>query len=219
MKLMYLGIVTILGTGVLPAAAFAQTATTTTTAASSEGIWNAENNYWQNNYTTRPYYKQGTDYAALQPAYRYGVDAYTSHNGAQFEKVESKLRSQWEATHPGQSWSQSRDAVRDSYTRLYDTRRAIQTGQTGRVPMNNNDNISPNSVNTTAATNIGVGTPIGSVGATANSNTGLSVANPISPPPASADASTTIRTTTGMTGTVSPPGSATSLTGTVAPAR
>jgi len=37
-----------------------------------------EEKYWEENYTTRPYYKEGAKFVEYQPAYQYGLTAATT---------------------------------------------------------------------------------------------------------------------------------------------
>src|SRR5437660_465417 len=58
----------------------------------------AEEEYWRNNYTTRPYVTAGSAYDEYAPAYRYGWESRTRYGGKRWEDVESNLRSDWEST-------------------------------------------------------------------------------------------------------------------------
>jgi uncharacterized protein YjbJ (UPF0337 family) len=81
-----------------------------------------EENYWRNEYKTRPYYKAGKEYEHYQPAYKYGWESASKPNymGRQFEDVEGDLKTNWN-TYRGNStteWNDVRDATRDSYSRV-----------------------------------------------------------------------------------------------------
>jgi hypothetical protein len=80
----------------------------------------AEDEYWRNNYKTRPYVMSGTSYDEYAPAYRYGWESRNHHAGKRFEDVESDLRSGWESTKGKTKleWDRARSAVRDAWDRV-----------------------------------------------------------------------------------------------------
>ena len=62
----------------------------------------------------------GTDYETYWPAYRYGVDAYSTYQGREFEEIEPQLRTGWIAAR-GMSkleWHEARGAARNAYERI-----------------------------------------------------------------------------------------------------
>jgi uncharacterized protein YjbJ (UPF0337 family) len=81
-----------------------------------------EETYWQNEYKTRPYYKNGMDYSHYQPAYRYGWENATKPNymGRKFDEVEPELRSNWNTARGASKaeWDDVRHATRDAYDRV-----------------------------------------------------------------------------------------------------
>ena len=79
-----------------------------------------EDEYWRENYKSRPYLEQGADYAASRPAYRYGWESYSRYEGRPFEEVEPELGREWESRPAGQSlgWSKARAAARDAWDRV-----------------------------------------------------------------------------------------------------
>lgn len=82
----------------------------------------SETNYWRNNYSTRPYVNRTMKYDTYAPAYRYGVETYSAHNGRRFEDIsDAQLRQGWENMRGNSTmeWNQARDAARDAYNRLY----------------------------------------------------------------------------------------------------
>jgi hypothetical protein len=84
--------------------------------------WSTENAYWRDNYTTRPYYKEGDKYETYQPAYHYGVEAYRKNHGKKYEDVkESSLRSGWgHFKHNSKmAWEDAKEATHDAYDRLF----------------------------------------------------------------------------------------------------
>jgi hypothetical protein len=83
----------------------------------------AEDAYWRDNYSSRPYITSGATYDDYGPAYRYGVDAYTRYPGRKFDDVESELRNDWNRAK-GTSrleWERAKAATRDSWQRVSDT--------------------------------------------------------------------------------------------------
>lgn len=79
----------------------------------------AEDAYWREHYSSRPYVKKGTAYETYQPAYLYGAMAHEKHRGQAFDEVEADLSKGWTKAR-GKSplaWNKVREAVRDSYDR------------------------------------------------------------------------------------------------------
>jgi len=80
----------------------------------------AEDTYWESNYSSRPYVEKNASYTQYRPAYRYGVTAATRTEGKSFEEVEADLRRGWGHSH-GKShlhWDEAKPAVRDAYDRV-----------------------------------------------------------------------------------------------------
>lgn len=79
-----------------------------------------EEEYWKENYRTRPYFREGSDYSEYGPAYRYGWEtaARDDFRNRSFEEIESDLQRDWDAdrTRP-RPWSEIREATRDAYNR------------------------------------------------------------------------------------------------------
>jgi hypothetical protein len=90
--------------------------------------WTTEENYWRNNYTSRPYVRANADadFDYWSPAYRYGYDAAQRFQGHRWDEVESDLRSGWDQyEHRGSArttWEQIKDAVRDGWDRIVGNR-------------------------------------------------------------------------------------------------
>jgi len=78
-----------------------------------------EEKYWEEQYPTRPYHSEETSYEEYRPAYRYGVEAASTHRDKNFDEVESRLRRNWTKARGSSnlSWNQARDASRDAYDR------------------------------------------------------------------------------------------------------
>lgn len=82
--------------------------------------WETEENYWHENFTSRPY-ALGPDYFdRFRPAYRYGFESAAHHMGRTWEDAEPDLRGGWERyEHRGEStWEEIKDAVKDAWDRI-----------------------------------------------------------------------------------------------------
>lgn len=83
----------------------------------------AEDEYWRENYQSRPYVREGTDYNTIQPAYRYGWESRSRYDeNKKWSDVESDLRSGWDG-YRGESrmaWEDAKEATRDAWNHLDD---------------------------------------------------------------------------------------------------
>jgi hypothetical protein len=85
-----------------------------------QASWETEENYWHENFTSRPY-ALGADYFdRFRPAYRYGFESATHGVGRSWDEAEPDLREGWERyQHRGEStWDEIKDAVRDAWDRI-----------------------------------------------------------------------------------------------------
>lgn len=82
----------------------------------------AEDAYWRENYSSRPYVNQGASYDTLQPAYRYGWESRSRYDGKSWNDVEGDLRSGWDKAKGKSSmaWEDAKHATRDAWNRLDD---------------------------------------------------------------------------------------------------
>jgi hypothetical protein len=83
----------------------------------------AEDAYWRDNYSDRPYVEGGSSYDDYAPAYRYGVDAHSRYPNRPFDEVEPDLGREW-GTARGRStleWERAKHATRDAWQRVSDT--------------------------------------------------------------------------------------------------
>ncbi len=82
----------------------------------------AEEAYWRENYSSRPYIPQGASYDEYGPAYRYGVDAYGRYEGRSFEQAEPELMREWDRAKGTSklTWDNAKHASRDAWQRLSD---------------------------------------------------------------------------------------------------
>ena len=84
----------------------------------------AENEYWKQNYSKRPYVAAGSSYDDYGPAYGYAASSYKQHAGKSFDDVESTLSSDWERTKGTSklTWEHAKAAVRDGWERMTGSR-------------------------------------------------------------------------------------------------
>jgi hypothetical protein len=76
-----------------------------------------EDNYWRENFSSRPYAHADLGYSHYQPAYRFGWESRMRWQGHRWEDAEPHLMREWEAAR-GESkstWEQVKDAVRDAW--------------------------------------------------------------------------------------------------------
>jgi hypothetical protein len=78
----------------------------------------AEDRYWRENYTSRPY-AAGRAYEDLQPAYAYGYESCILYRGADWDTVSGDLARGWgRASGKSKStWQEVKHAVRDGWNR------------------------------------------------------------------------------------------------------
>jgi hypothetical protein len=96
--------------------------------------WDAHKKYWQENYSSRPYYEQGQNYSTYEPAYRYGVDAYNRNPGKSYDELDAnELRTGWDDARGNSTldWNDAQDATRDAYERMGNTSSRNMSGTTG----------------------------------------------------------------------------------------
>jgi len=80
----------------------------------------AEDEYWRENYRTRPYVDPDAAYDDYRPAYQYGWESRSRYSDRSFDDVETDLRSDWERRHAGSSmtWDRAKGAARDAWDRV-----------------------------------------------------------------------------------------------------
>lgn len=92
-----------------------------------------EDAYWRDNYSSRPY-ASGGSYDEYQPAYRYGMDAYSKYPDRSFDEVESDLGRDWPNAR-GRSpleWERAKHASRDAWHRLSNAAERAMPGDSDR---------------------------------------------------------------------------------------
>lgn len=80
----------------------------------------AEEEFWRDNYSSRPYVEQDTPYEDYSPAYRYGWESRTRYVDRNFDEVEDDLGRDWNRAR-GQSrlsWDRAKHATRDAWDRV-----------------------------------------------------------------------------------------------------
>lgn len=93
----------------------------------------AEDSYWRDNYSSRPYATGGT-YDDYGPAYRYGVDGYGQYQGRKFDEVESELSRDWDRAKGSSNlnWDNAKHATRDAWQRVSDSVERAVPGDSDR---------------------------------------------------------------------------------------
>lgn len=79
-----------------------------------------EDTYWRDNYKTRPYATDVSNYDDVRPAYQYGWESRDKYQGKQFNDVETDLERGWESAKGSSKlgWDKAKDATRDAWDRV-----------------------------------------------------------------------------------------------------
>ncbi len=98
--------------------------------------WDAEDEYWETTYPTRPYARADRSYAHYRPAYRYGAWIASQHGHHGWENVESELARGWAHARGTShlSWDEAKHAVRDAWDRVVHGRRDQPPREGPRTP-------------------------------------------------------------------------------------
>lgn len=82
--------------------------------------WTTEEDYWRDNWQSRPYASADRGFDYYRPAYRYGFESARTYRGRQWNDLESDLRTGWDRYEGrGQStWENIKEAVRDAWNRV-----------------------------------------------------------------------------------------------------
>lgn len=80
----------------------------------------AEDTYWRDSYTTRPYVRAGAPYSDYQDAYRYGWETAGARTYDSFDAAEASLERGWDKARrtSNLAWNEAKDAVRDGWHRV-----------------------------------------------------------------------------------------------------
>ncbi len=84
-----------------------------------------EDDWLRDNFHSRPYVRQGETFETYHPAYHFGAEAESKYGANEFEVLEPELQHGWnnlESTP--MPWARARGAVKDSYERTVQIRRA-----------------------------------------------------------------------------------------------
>jgi hypothetical protein len=90
----------------------------------------AEDAYWRDDFSSRPYVGPSSLYEDFGPAYRMGYERYAQYPGRSFEELEPEFRREWESNHGVSrlSWDEAKHATRDAFERARDSvERAISS--------------------------------------------------------------------------------------------
>lgn len=86
-----------------------------------------EDEYWRNNYKTRPYVEKGYTYDDYSPAYRTGYEGYSTYSqqGLSYQDAEPHLRQRYERDYGSGRlhWDKARHASQDAWYRIEDHRK------------------------------------------------------------------------------------------------
>jgi hypothetical protein len=82
--------------------------------------WDSEDNYWRENFSSRPYALGPDYYDRYRPAYRYGFESARHNLGRTWDEAEENLKAGWARfEHRSESaWEDIKDAVRDAWDRM-----------------------------------------------------------------------------------------------------
>jgi hypothetical protein len=83
-----------------------------------------EDNWLQDNFSSRPYVHAGDDFEDYRAAYRYGGVAESRYGDAGIDLTDPQLQRDWEASKEGEMpWSKASAAVQDAYDRTVQLRK------------------------------------------------------------------------------------------------
>jgi hypothetical protein len=83
--------------------------------------------HFQQVYRTTPYYVDGMTWDDYAPAYRYGLDTYTTHGGQPLEQAAAALAQDWPRMRGASrlSWDQAQAAVAHAWRELDENLQAM----------------------------------------------------------------------------------------------
>jgi hypothetical protein len=95
--------------------------------------WESEDNYWHENFSSRPHALGPDYYDRFRPAYRYGFESARHNLGRTWEDAEPDLRTGWNTyEHRGEApstWDEIKQAVREAWDRVAGQRGGESAGQ------------------------------------------------------------------------------------------
>ncbi|MDX2231959.1 MAG: YsnF/AvaK domain-containing protein [Leptolyngbyaceae cyanobacterium bins.349] len=81
-----------------------------------------EEEYWRNNYSSRPYVDKKEKFEDYHPAYKTGYEGYNRYGatGKTYDEVEPDLRRDYETNHggTGMAWEKAKHAAKDAWNRV-----------------------------------------------------------------------------------------------------
>jgi hypothetical protein len=79
-----------------------------------------EDDYWRQNYGTRPYAASDRGYDHYRPAYKYGWESRAQHGSKRWDEVEPDLERGWDKARGTSSlaWNDAKHATRDAWHRI-----------------------------------------------------------------------------------------------------
>lgn len=87
-----------------------------------KAAWETEDNYWHENFSSRPYGIGADFYERFRPAYRYGFESAQHHVGRRWEDAETDLQEGWDRYEyrgdNSSTWDDIKAAVRDAWDRV-----------------------------------------------------------------------------------------------------
>jgi hypothetical protein len=87
-----------------------------------QAAWETEDNYWQENFSSRPYAFGADYYDRFRPAYRYGYESARHSLGRSWDEAEPDLRDGWDRYEGREdstsAWEEIKGAVRDAWDRI-----------------------------------------------------------------------------------------------------
>ena len=93
-----------------------------------KAAWETEDNYWEENFSSRPYALGPDYYDKFRPTYRYGFESARDSLGRSWDDAEPDLRSGWERYQEESGtpsvWDEIKAAVRDAWDRVASGRTA-----------------------------------------------------------------------------------------------
>jgi hypothetical protein len=100
-------------------------------------VWETEDNYWFENFTSRPYAMGPDFYDRFRPAYRYGFESAQHYVGRSWDEAETDLRKGWDSyehrIENTSTWDEIKEAVRDAWERVVGATTAGMERQDPRV--------------------------------------------------------------------------------------
>jgi hypothetical protein len=80
----------------------------------------AEQRYWRDHYSSRPYVPSVASFEEYAPAYRYGWEGRSRFGGRAFSEAEPDLQRDWDQFKGDcrLTWKQARRAVREAWDRV-----------------------------------------------------------------------------------------------------